>query len=624
MDRAGVLPACAQDANPSPTQSTNAEQPPARPVGPYIGEFVVIGNKNLNETFITSLTGYKVNDPFSDLVLDMIRTNLITSGYFGYAGGDFNENAVRVYVEESAPIEDRKKVVIEISEENPKIQQLEIEGSGPIPVSEIAQMVPTGAVFRINEFDQQLRNISALYQSRGYVVTVLSDGTGLDPQKEGVLRIALLVARIKEIRIAKNNKTRPRTVLREMRSKPGGFYNANDLDKDRQRLFNLDLFEEIVPTTTQADEPGQVIVTLSIPEKRSGQLLFGAGFSNRQQFIGFAQIGDTNFRGLGESLNLRWESGGIANRSTINLSFVQPWLDKRHTSLAVSAYDRIFVRFANRLNNDFFGGTIAGTGDRYFETRTGGTVTLSRPFRDNTVNVALTLRGESVRTTALALAAENAAILQNGPIASVAGRISLDTRDQPFDPIRGTLQSFGLEVGVASLRPVPGVDISQVPSNIFGRSNFVKGELDYRYFIPIAGRRKKTLDEPKSTVALHLQFGLSSGRLPFFEQYFVGGADSLRGYREDRFWGSNRFLFQTELRQPLARSLTGVVFFDVGSAWGGPYSNINLQGFTQTGFRPHYAVGLGVRVRTPIGPIRFDYGFGDEGGRSHISIANVF
>jgi len=67
-----------------------------------------------------------------------------------------------------------------------------------------------------------------------------------------------------------------------------------------------------------------------------------------------------------------------------------------------------------------------------------------------------------------------------------------------------------------------------------------------------------------------------------------------------------------------------VLFSDLGDAWGGAYQNVNIQGFDQGGFRPHLSVGLGIRVRTPLGPIRLDYGIGNEGGRTHFSIGNVF
>ncbi len=123
--------------------------------------------------------------------------------------------------------------------------------------------------------------------------------------------------------------------------------------------------------------------------------------------------------------------------------------------------------------------------------------------------------------------------------------------------------------------------------------------------------------------------------MPFFEQYFVGGAETLRGFREDRFWGRNMFLASAEYRFPLAKSLTGVAFVDYGDAWGAaeeyrkravpPDITDLIDGFPQhESFSGNVGYGIGIRVRTPIGPLRLDYGFSTEGSRAHFSIGHVF
>jgi outer membrane protein insertion porin family len=122
---------------------------------------------------------------------------------------------------------------------------------------------------------------------------------------------------------------------------------------------------------------------------------------------------------------------------------------------------------------------------------------------------------------------------------------------------------------------------------------------------------------------VRLYAGKAFGKLPFFEQFFLGGAETLRGYPEDRFWGENIALLSVEYRAPLAQNLVGVVFVDAGDAWGGRYGTIN--DFTQhSSFKPQVGAGIGIRVRTPIGPLRLDYGFGSEGARTHFSIGNIF
>ena len=120
--------------------------------------------------------------------------------------------------------------------------------------------------------------------------------------------------------------------------------------------------------------------------------------------------------------------------------------------------------------------------------------------------------------------------------------------------------------------------------------------------------------------------GTTARNIPFFEQYFLGGADSLRGYDTDRFWGSSLALFQAELRVPLGKdnSFQGVLLFDGGDAWNSIYQQQGLQ--QHTAFKLSTDYGLGIRLVTPIGPIRLDYAIpsGGGSGRTQFSIGQSF
>jgi outer membrane protein assembly factor BamA len=84
----------------------------------------------------------------------------------------------------------------------------------------------------------------------------------------------------------------------------------------------------------------------------------------------------------------------------------------------------------------------------------------------------------------------------------------------------------------------------------------------------------------------------------------------------------NAALLSFEFRQPIEKAFTAVFFVDIGHAWGG-YPSVN--DFTQrSSFRPEVGYGLGIRVDTPLGPLRIDYGIGRDGGRTHFSVGQVF
>jgi len=72
-------------------------------------------------------------------------------------------------------------------------------------------------------------------------------------------------------------------------------------------------------------------------------------------------------------------------------------------------------------------------------------------------------------------------------------------------------------------------------------------------------------------------------------------------------------------------TLNGVLFAAIGDAWGAAGVNKeNIAGFEQhSGFSPHVGFGIGIRVKTPVGPVRLDYGIG-ETSRTHFSIGQAF
>ncbi len=582
-----------------------------------IAKIVVTGNKVLNADFIIAASRHKVGDACDSQTLLEMKSAIFGTGLFGFGSDD---SSVRVSSQENTA-DGTCTVLIDV-DENPKIERVEITGSGPIPVQEVDKMVTRTAVYSLSQFQLDFANILDVYRKRGYVAEMGADpGPKLDDQS--VLVVPIVVQRVTEIKLLGNKKTKSKAIFREMLTKEGGYFNFDNLRKDQQKIFNMGLFETVEPVGAPVGV-GKISLTITVKEKQSGQVSAGLGFSNRQQLIGFAQLAETDFRGMAETVSLRWETGGITGRSTIELGYIQPWLDPKHTSLNLQIYDKVFVRFANTLNNQAPIGSTTNTQDnRYFEERIGATMTVGRPFKQD-YRADFSLRADNVKANPLSLDSTNSEILQSVKIASLGGSIAHDTRDLFLDPVSGYYHSASLQMGHADIKPIDPSQLTAANASNFGSSFFAKTLIELRNYIPVHGKRKK-LDESKPTLAVRTQVGYSVGKIPFSEQFFLGGPESLRGYREDRFWGTNSFLFSAELRQPLARSFTGVLFLDAGDAWGGNYGGVAISGFNQTnGFSPRIGVGVGVRVRTPIAPIRIDFGFGSEGARTYISFGNIF
>jgi outer membrane protein insertion porin family len=213
----------------------------------------------------------------------------------------------------------------------------------------------------------------------------------------------------------------------------------------------------------------------------------------------------------------------------------------------------------------------------------------------------------------------NSLIVQDGPLALASSEASHSTLDQKNDPVTGGLQRLLVNVGHADLHT------AVLESDVSGQHNFVRSSVELQRFINLQQpRTPEHPDADRNALAFRLQAGSAAGVLPFTEQYFLGGATGLRGYRDGRFWGQNMATGTVEYRHPLMRDFKGVLFADAGDAWGGNYQDVSLQGFSQTGFKVHASTGAGIRVGTPLGLVRLDYGYGDEGGRVHFGIGYSF
>lgn len=579
---------------------------------PVVAGITVKGNKNINSEAIISASGLKVGDPINQATLDEAKRRLLQTQLFGANRVDDPDNAVRIVAKVDSA---GAQVTIEV-EENDLVKGINITGSGPIPARVVRDLMQTkdGLVLNLATLRRDATAIQEHYRSKGYLAIVSGD---LD-MPNGILEIPIIVAKVDEVKITGLHKTRPVVVLREMRLKKGEYYNADVFQKDYYRIFNTDLFADVSPAIVPKS-PGLVDITLNVEEKRSGNVNVFIGYSSRNSLVGGAEIVENNFMGRGQGISLRWDTGGLANRNSFEVGFAEPWLDSKHTSLSVSAYDKTVYRFAQSIYSST--GTAGGDGSDYYEVHTGAQATVSRPFGE-AYRGSVGLRFDSVKLPALVLNPQDAAALQKGPILVASGRMTHNTRDVDLDPVSGGYETYSLDIGRADLKPV--ITTEGEVSTVTGAVNFQKLQVDVRRYLSLQGPRKNAKDR-RTVIALRLAGGTTGGTTPFFEQYFVGGAETLRGYHEDRFWGKNMILASAEYRTPLAESLTGVLFLDAADAWGGPYSGVRFSNFVQhESFSPSVGYGLGLRVVTPIGPIRIDQGFGRDGARTHFSIGHVF
>ncbi len=565
---APVAPSPTTQEQPAPT----AEQPPAptpEQPGPPIVAIEVRGNEHIPTDAITAALSAKIGEPYSA------------------AAAQEQEKAVRALQWfydvsiSSEPAEQGVRLVVSVLE-NPMIKGIRIEGNTVYPQAELVALMESkpGEVGNNGTIIRDLQAIQDKYRDAGYVAQVADVAT----DAQGDLVITLLEAKVEEVRVTGNHKTKTHVITRELRTKPGDVLNNERLRRDLDRLINLDIFKDVSADRGAGSAPGLVVVTVNVMEKKTGLAAVGVGYSSVQKLVGFVDLAESNLRGTGRKVTIRTEFGG---RESYELGYFDPWIAEPATSLRVGLYNKLILREAYSENVGFL----------YDEKRSGGNVTWSRPLGESeTTRMFVALRADSVsvRQTEEVALPGIIALQRAEDVRSLAFTLRNDTRNIIANPTQGGLNSVSVEF-----------------AGWLGGARFNKFGGDVRRYLRAGGKR---------IFAARLLLGLTSGSPPFLEQYLVGGGESLRGYRNDRFPGTHMAVLNTELRIPVQESLAVVLFADVGDAWGGAFA----RDLGDTSFKAHLGYGLGVRLITPIGPIRIDYGIGSEGQETHFSVGHAF
>jgi len=474
--------------------------------------------------------------------------------------------------------------------ENPVVTEIRIEGNRELTADEILALMKTkpGEVFNWPRWREDGAAVEKEYRKRGFVLATVLPPKMTD---DGVLSVSIAEGVVEAIKITGNTHTKEYVIRRYIRTKPGETYNEKKVAADVQRLNNLGYFET-VRRYAEAGEAGKVVVVITVVEKRyTGGASFGGMYGSDYGMVAFVDVTKTNLWGTGQMVAVKGEFGG---RKTYEIAYRHPWVMTPETRLSLGLYDRRIVREA--FVNPEEGETQSIL---YDERRSGGNMTLGRPVSDRTT-IYLSFRSDNVSISDVNAEEEeylSSAAFQPRKVRSITLAGVTDTRDNRFDPRRGGYQSLSAEFAGA-----------------FGGAEFNKYSLDLRRYISVSRR---------NVLAVRLLAGTVTGDAPYLEQFLVGGAESLRGYRLDRFAGSHMAIVNCEYRFPLTKNLLGVVFVDAGDAWGGDISaDPFIQGDTE--FSVHTGYGAGIRVKTPIGPLRLDLGFSEDGTETHFGVSHMF
>jgi outer membrane protein insertion porin family len=502
--------------------------------------------------------------------------------------------------QDSVSVENGVNLIFHVIE-NPVVTDMQFEGNRELTREQLLKVMKTqpGQIYNAKILAQDAQAIENLYGSNGYILAIVVSQKMSDA---GVLTLVIAEGEIEDIKITGNTHTKTYAIRRYIRTRVGETYNDRKVARDVGRLNALGWFDTVRRDAEVGTEPGKVIVIITVVErKRTGMASVGGGYSSVQGLVGFVDLTKSNLGGTGQQVSIRGEFGG---RTSYELGYQHPWVMTPETRLSAGIYDRLILREAFVTDTD--------TGERrnilYDERRSGGNLTLGRPLSDRTT-VFVGVRSDDISISGVS---EDERKLLEDPdthellpafqprnVRSLTLAAVNDTRNDVYNPRRGSYQRLSAEF-----------------AGVFGGVDFNKYVSDSRRFLPL-GRR--------NVLAVRLLAGVVTGEAPYLEQFLIGGSESLRGFRTDRFVGTRMAIMNTEYRFPVSENLLGVLFVDVGDAWGGPVSSDPaFEEIVHDSFTAHIGYGVGVRVKTPIGPLRLDLGFSEEGTETHFGVRHMF
>lgn len=481
---------------------------------------------------------------------------------------------------------------------NPVVKNVEFSGNTVFTSDYLKSImqIPKDCVLNFVLVNQKLREIEDLYLKQGYMLVSIPN---VQVSADGTLHIDISEGIVEDIVIVGNEKTKNYVITRELKLKKGKPFNKFLASRSMERLYNLGYFEDVnmklLPGKTNEHD---VIIEIDVIEQKTGIVTVGAGYSDADGTVGIIELGDTNFRGTGDKVNLHWEFGGAGDGKNYTLSYTRPWINDNGDSLGASIFNRIYEYDDYDANGD----KVA----EYDKRRKGWNLTwghVSDEYRTNYFNFESSKESyddhdgfETGEVMDKYLAKNNItdyhdsdwykAIMDNfGTTNSFTFTHVFDNRDNYFNASKGRRISFAAQWGGHGLG----------------------GDYDF-YKFTAEGRFYKALGNGHN-LALRLMGGYIDGDVSYGNLFDLGGSGTLRGYEDDQFKGKKMYAATLEYRFPIAKKVQGVLFTDAGSTWG--IDEGKIPWYTDDDSL-NWSVGVGIRLQTPIGPIRLDYGHGDR------------
>ncbi|MBR7792115.1 outer membrane protein assembly factor BamA [Undibacterium sp. FT147W] len=481
------------------------------------------------------------------------------------------------------------------------ISNIKLEGDMFGREDELASLMllKKGDIYNAARLTESTKRISERMGNFGYAFANVNANPILDKEKKEVAFTVFVDGGkrvyVRRINLAGNTRTRDEVIRREFRQFESSWYDGEKIKASRDRVERLGYFGDVkLETPEVATSADQVDVNLSVTEKPTGNLTFGAGYSSAEKLTLSGAIQQANVFGSGDTIGL--EINTSRQYRTVAVSHLDPYFTDDGISRSVDAY----MRTTNPL---------IGSAYYYKIQTTGGNLRFGVPFSEvDTVFFGMGFERTKVETDFTSPntykkyvanygnGTKDQTALDYGVGTATTNSFPLtiawqrDSRDSVLTPTIGRYQRANLEVAA------------------IGNFKYYRAIYNAQYFKPIYR---------SVTLALNGEFdyghGLGGNPYPVFKNFYAGGIGSVRGYEPSSLGtkdasnnstgGASRLLGNVELQIPFPgadKSLRWFTFIDGGQVFD--------EGQKMRTSDLRFGAGIGISWISPVGPLKLSFG----------------
>ena len=570
------------------------------------------GNSRVTTAELLDITQLKAGEYFSRSRVEDAQRRLLATGKFSEVRPD-------------AQVSNGKMALSFEVAENPIVKSIVITGNHTIPTSTIMSALTTkpGSVQNYNNLREDRDKILGLYQAQGYTLVNI---TNMATDENGTLHISIVEGIVRKIEVKKmvtkqkgnrrtpNDdvlKTKDYVIDREIEIQPGKIFDVKEYDATVDNLMRLGIFKNVkYEARTIPGDPEGIDLILLIDEDRTAELQGGVAYGSETGLMGTLSLKDSNWRGKNQQFGFTFEKSN-KDYTGFALDFYDPWIkDTDRVSWGWGAYktnygDEDSILF-HEIDTVGFKVNIGKGLGKNFTLSLGTKVEYIKEAHEDgklrKANNGKWYYNEKNKWR------EIEGVDDKYWLWSIYPYISYDTRNNYLNPTSGLYAKWQIEGGHAGG---------------YKSGNFGNTTLELRTY-------HKGLFK-NNTFAYKVVGGVATNNTKESQKFWVGGGNSLRGYDGGFFKGSQKLVATIENRTQLNDIIGIVVFADAGRAWK---QNGRDPSYTRDnkdfGHNIGTTAGVGIRLNTPIGPLRFDFGWpvgnkmDDDGMKFYFNMGQSF